>query len=82
LPDVFNTIEFINADEIARGLSPLNPSGTSIKGLANFTRYAAEADDWYIYDNSGPAYELVAYNANGEQKIINFELFKIVSGNE
>ena len=25
LPDVFTTVEFINADEIARGLSPLNP---------------------------------------------------------
>ena len=24
LPDVFKTIEFVNADEIARGLSPLN----------------------------------------------------------
>jgi predicted ABC-type ATPase len=27
LPDVFTTVEFINADEIARGLSPLNPDG-------------------------------------------------------
>lgn len=27
LPDVFETTEFINADEIARGLSPLNPEG-------------------------------------------------------
>jgi len=31
LPDVFNTIEFINADEIARGLSPFNPSGVAIQ---------------------------------------------------
>lgn len=29
LPDVFNTVEFINADEIARGLSPLNPEGAA-----------------------------------------------------
>ena len=29
LPDVFNTVEFINADEIARGLSPFNPSGAA-----------------------------------------------------
>jgi len=27
LPKVFNTVEFVNADEIARGLSPFNPSG-------------------------------------------------------
>lgn len=29
LPDVFKTTEFINADEIARGLSPLNPEGAA-----------------------------------------------------
>jgi predicted ABC-type ATPase len=29
LPDVFKTIEFVNADEIARGLSPLNPEGVA-----------------------------------------------------
>ncbi len=30
LPDVFKTAEFINADEIARGLSPFNPEGAAI----------------------------------------------------
>jgi len=25
LPEIFTTVEFVNADEIARGLSPLNP---------------------------------------------------------
>lgn len=29
LPDVFETVEFINADEIARGLSPFNPEGAA-----------------------------------------------------
>ena len=29
LPDTFETIEFVNADEIARGISPLNPEGVS-----------------------------------------------------
>ena len=29
LPDVFKTVEFVNADEIARGLSPFNPSGVA-----------------------------------------------------
>lgn len=30
------------------------------KGLSNFKRFAELADDWYIYDNSGREYELVA----------------------
>jgi predicted ABC-type ATPase len=31
LPDVFKAIEFINADEIAKGISPLNPEGVAIQ---------------------------------------------------
>lgn len=31
LPDVLNVHEFVNADEIARGLSPFNPSNVAIK---------------------------------------------------
>ncbi len=31
LPDVLNCIEFVNADEIAKGLSPFNPEGVSIQ---------------------------------------------------
>jgi len=163
LPEVFKTVEFVNADEIARGLSPFNPSGVAFqagrimlerveqlveenqsfsfettlsglaylsfikkakekgygitfffvylnseelaiervairvskgghtiaedvirrryaKGLHNFTAYAALADDWYMYDNSGAGYELVAKKVNNEEEIINFELFKIISG--
>jgi predicted ABC-type ATPase len=162
LPDVFKTVEFVNADEIARGLSPFNPAGVAFqaarimlerldqlveenqsfsfettlsgftylsfinkakekgygitfffvylnsvelaiervairvskgghtipenvirrrydKGLHNFLMYAAVADDWYIYDNSGAGYELVAKRVNNEEEIINFELFKIIS---
>lgn len=163
LPDVFKTVEFVNADEIARGLSPFNPEGVAFhagrimlermgnlinenksfsfettlsglaylkfittarekgygitfffvyinsfhlaiervalrvskgghnippdvierryyKGLQNFSRYAAQANDWYLYDNSGSEYELVAKNVDKVEKIINFELFKIISG--
>jgi predicted ABC-type ATPase len=162
LPGVFNTVEFINADEIARGLSPFNPSGAAFqagrimlerieqmleklqsfsfettlsgltyinlikkakvkgyeitlfyvyldsvalalervairvskgghsipkdvmerryyKGLRNFSRYAAESDDWYIYDNSGTEYQMVANDVNNIQEIINFELFEILT---
>ncbi len=31
LPKVFKTVEFVNADEIAKGLSPLNPTGVSFQ---------------------------------------------------
>lgn len=31
LPEVFNTVEFVNADEIARGLSPFNFEGVTIQ---------------------------------------------------
>jgi predicted ABC-type ATPase len=49
------------------------------KGLKNFAKYAAEADDWYVYDNSGREYEMVAKRVDKEEKVINFELFKIIS---
>lgn len=50
------------------------------KGMKNFSRYAAQANDWYVYDNSGTEYVLVAKNVDNEEKIINFKLFKIISG--
>ena len=31
LPDVLNVDEFVNADEIARGLSPFNPDAMAIE---------------------------------------------------
>lgn len=159
LPDVFTTVEFVNADEIAKGLSPLNPEGVAFeagrimlrrldtlinnaqsfafettlsglayvkfirqakaagydvvfffvhlasfqlaqnrvafrvskgghniqpdvverryyKGLANFPVYQSLADDWYVYDNSGAAYVLVAKSVGGEEQIINFEIYQ------
>ena len=36
LPDVFKTIEFVNADEIARGLSPFNPEGVAFQAAKIF----------------------------------------------
>ena len=165
LPDVFRTVEFVNADEIARGLSPFNVEGVAfqagrimlerldylikerksfafettlsglsylklirdaklnnyniifffvfldsidlakqrvsirvskgghsipediierryIKGLKNFSQYAQEADDWYIYDNSGNEYQLVAKNVLGKEEIFNFEIFNQIVKNE
>lgn len=165
LPDVFKTVEFVNADEIARGLSPLNPTGvafqagrimlerieqlmqekksfafettlsglayvslikrareagytitlffvylTSVelakervlirvskgghsippevierrysKGLRSFHSYAQLSDNWYIYDNSGSNYELVASYDSEEKNIINFETYTLITGHE
>jgi len=162
LPEVFKTVEFVNADEIARGLSPFNPSGVAFqaarimldrldqlinevqdfsfettlsgttylnflkkakekgyaitlffvylnsetlalervgirvskgghnipgdvverryfKGLKNFSLYSTLVDDWYIYDNSGSKYELVAKSIGKVQKIINFDVFKVLT---
>lgn len=31
LPDVFHTVEFVNADNIAKGISPYNPEAVSIQ---------------------------------------------------
>jgi predicted ABC-type ATPase len=31
LPEVLNVNEFVNADEIARGVSPLNPDGVAFE---------------------------------------------------
>lgn len=165
LPDVFTTVEFVNADEIAKGLSPLNPEGVAFeagrimlnrleqliavkksfafettlsglaylrfireakaadfdvvfffvhlnsfqlaqhrvahrvskgghniplnvierryfKGLKNFPAYKAVADDWYVFDNSGTEYELVAKSIAGEAQIVNFGVYQKLTAYE
>jgi predicted ABC-type ATPase len=165
LPNVFKTVEFVNADEIARGLSPLNIEGVAfqagrimlerieqlitanknfafettlsglsylkfikkakqkgygitlffifldsielaksrvalrvmkgghnipaevierryLKGIDNFSKYSGLADNWYVYNNSGNKYELIAKNAGGTKEIINFDLYKIINGSD
>ena len=165
LPEVFTTVEFVNADEIAKGLSPFNPEGVAFeagrimlnrlnqlitsgksfafettlsgfayrrfireaksvgfdvlfffvhlnsyqlaqarvayrvskgghnipldvierryyKGLKNFNAYKAVADDWYVFDNSGTEYALVAKSVAGETEIINFEIYQKLTGHE
>ena len=162
MPNVLKTVEFVNVDEIARGLSPFNPdsvafqagrimleklsyfikekksfafettlsgltnlkfiqlakmSGFDIilffvwldtfelakkrvaervrkgghnipgnvierrywKGIKNFSKYAEEADAWYLYDNSGTEYVLVAKCIEGEKEIFNFEVFNKIT---
>ena len=166
LTEVFTTVEFVNADEIAKGLSPLNPEGVAFeagrimlkriehlindeksfafettlsglaylkfiekaklsgfdtilffvhlnsfqlaqsrvafrvskgghnipldvierryyKGLQNFPAYQVLVDDWYVYDNSGTEYVLVAKCVEGEIQISNFEIYnKLISYGE
>lgn len=165
LPDVFKTVEFVNADEIAKGLSPLNPEGVALqagrimlermaylisarqsfafettlsglaylkflhqakqagytvtffyvwlqsfelainrvanrvskgrhhippdvierrytKGIKNFMKYAVIADDWYVYNNSGLSYELVAKFTNGSIHVYHSDIYKKLSGND
>jgi predicted ABC-type ATPase len=50
------------------------------KGLHNFVMYAAVADDWYIYDNSGSEYELLAKSVDNRIEITNFDLYKTITG--
>lgn len=46
-----------------------------LKGLRNFNLYADLVNSWYIYDNSGFEYVLVAKNIEGKKEIFNFELY-------
>jgi predicted ABC-type ATPase len=163
LPEVFETVEFVNADEIARGLSPFNFEGVTFqagrimierlnqllkekksfafettlsgttylrfiklaklagyniilffiwlenfqlaksrvaervrkgghnipgdvierrykKGIENFSKYASQANDWYVYDNSGAEYMLIARSIEKAEEIINFEIFNKITG--
>lgn len=165
LPEVFETVEFVNADEIARGISPFNPEGAAFhagrvmlerlneliiqekdfafettlsghaylkfvdhakntgysiillfiylsgvelakervaarvskgghnipgdvinrryyKGLKNFGRYGEKANGWYIYDNSGKEYLLIAKKLDDKEEIFNLEVYKKIRGDE
>ncbi len=42
--------------------------------------YTSVADDWYIYDNSGSEYELLAKSVEKKEEIINFDLYKTITG--
>ena len=46
-----------------------------VRGIKNFSIYSAEADDWYLYDNSSSEYVLIAKSISGEKEIFNFEVF-------
>ena len=49
------------------------------KGIGNFSKYAQEADSWYLYDNSGAEYVLIAKCIEGEKEIFNFEVLNKIT---
>jgi predicted ABC-type ATPase len=57
LPDYLNIREFVNADEIARGLSPLNPN--AVASAAG--RIMKERIDYLIENRQNFAFETTAY---------------------
>lgn len=87
LPKSLLVKEFVNADEIAKGLSPFNPEGVAIeagrlmlerilrrysKGIDNlFKLFMKEVDIWAIYDNSEYKRERIAFGVKMTQLKIN-----------
>jgi predicted ABC-type ATPase len=58
LPEEAGCLNFLNADLIARGISPFNPENVIMRrfhrGWANFQKhYKHIVDDWVVFDNSG-----------------------------
>ena len=88
--EILGIKEFVNADEIARELSPFNPEGGHhipddiierryVNGLKNLKKYCSLADAWYVYDNSVGQYELIAKEFNNETEIINFDIWQKIN---
>lgn len=53
LPDIFTTVEFVNADETAKGISPLNPEGVAFEAGRGMLRRL----DQLINDKKSFAFE-------------------------
>lgn len=52
------------------------------KGIKNFSKYLPKADDWYIYDNSGAEYVLVAKSIAAQKDVVNFEVYNKLINDE
>ncbi len=53
-----------------------------VKGLKNLPKYAAVVQNWYLLNNSGDNYLMVAKNIEGIKEILNFDLYKNLMGDE
>jgi len=80
LPEILECDEYVNADAIAKALSP---SEAVVKrrygsGIRNFLRlYVPIADQWVIYDNSGRQATLVARSiAPGKMQLLQPEIWR------
>ena len=62
LPKILECREFVNADEIARGLSPFNPESVAI------------VDTWVLVNNSMTPRSIVATGGRNQQTEINDEV--------
>ena len=73
LPEMLNCDEFINADEIARGLSPFN-------------LYIPICDYWMVFNNSKTPSELIAEGYSDKdldiKNINTFDILKRISQND
>jgi predicted ABC-type ATPase len=52
------------------------------KGLANFPKYASVVQNWYLLDNSGQEYQIIAKSINEIKEILNFTLYKKIITDE
>jgi predicted ABC-type ATPase len=52
------------------------------KGLINFPKYASVVQNWYLLDNSGEEYQLIAKSIDGIKEILNFTHYKNIVGDE
>ena len=53
-----------------------------LKGIKNLPKYAAIVKNWYILNNSGDVYLMVAKSIEGIKGIINFDLYKKLISDE
>ena len=52
------------------------------KGIGNFPKYAAVVQNWYLFDNSGNEYQIIAKSINGIKEILNFTVYNEIIENE
>jgi predicted ABC-type ATPase len=52
------------------------------KGIINLPKYATIVKNWYLLNNSGDQYLMIAKNIDGIEEIHNFELYKNLLGDE
>jgi predicted ABC-type ATPase len=79
LPEILDCREFVNADEIARGLSPFNPESVAIvAGINNLFRlFMGEVDYWAIFDNSEtPRKKIAIGGKNADIEIYYHKLYE------